>query len=57
MSKMRQEFLNLDPSDRLITTDIFLRQEPDEDEEDEEDDNEEEEDDEGNENDNGGYSE
>jgi hypothetical protein len=64
MSRIHPECPKSDPSDRLLTTDALLRQEPDdedddEDEEDEEDeDNEEGDDEEGDDNeDDDGYSE
>jgi hypothetical protein len=54
MSKRRSEYLDADPSARSVTAQVFVREEPD-DEEDEEDDGERE-DDEG-EDDSEGYSE
>ena len=55
MSTIRSEYLDPDPSDRSVTADLLVREEPD-DEEDEEDNGDEEDDDEDKE-DNEGYSE
>ncbi len=54
MRRIRQEYLDSDPSDRLVATDVLVREEP---EEDEEDHDEEEHEDEGKEEDGEGYSE
>ena len=54
MSRIRPEYLDAETSDRLVATDILVREEPDEEEEDEE---ENEEDNDNEEGDDDGYSE